>query len=310
MDTRRGRPRVVCELLQRHFLWLLVCAYALAVVVPVVGSRLGSLCGEVRVLGCTVRASAPAALLGFLLFAAGLGVKGGHLRNVFRKPTALALGLTASVAVPVLLLVAIAPLLALWHDPGEATDLVVGLSVVAAMPVAGSSAAWSQSADGDCALSLGLVLVSTVLSPLTTPLALRTAGLFAPGGAGDLLGRLAGAGGASAFLAAWVVVPMAIGILTRWAAGGPRADAVGLRLKPLSSVVLLTLCYANASACLPGAAADPDWDFLTLVVVAVSMMSGAAFAAGFGVARAVRADKGRRASLVFGVGMANNGAGL
>lgn len=259
--------------------------------------------------GHAIRVSAPAVMLGALLFAAGLGVKGEHLRGVFRRPLTLVVGLAASVAVPVLVLLASAPLLSLWHDPAEAHDLVVGLAVVAAMPVAGSSAGWSRAVDGDCALSLGLVLLSTLLSPITTPLALDAMAVFAPG-AGRTLGELGGAGGAAAFLSVWVILPMVLGLATRWLVGGARADDAGAGVKPATAVILLTLCYANASACLPGVVADPDWDFLALVVVAACAMCAVAFAAGFGVARTVRADPARRASLVFGVGMANNGAGL
>ncbi len=52
-----------------------------------------------------------------------------------------------------------------WHNPDEVQNILVGLALVASMPIAGSSTAWSQNADGDMALSLGLVLGSTLLSP-------------------------------------------------------------------------------------------------------------------------------------------------
>jgi predicted Na+-dependent transporter len=55
-------------------------------------------------------------------------------------------------------------------------NILVGLALVASMPVAGSSTAWSQNTDGDMALSLGLVLLTTLLSPLTTPAALHAVG--------------------------------------------------------------------------------------------------------------------------------------
>jgi BASS family bile acid:Na+ symporter len=296
--------------LHRNFLWLLVGTYALAGVAPGAGQWVGGLAASAPAFGREVRASAPAAMLGFLLFAAGFAVRGEYLRGVFRRPSALAAGLCASASVPVLALLAAAPLLALWHDPAEARDLLVGLAVVAAMPVAGSSAGWSRAADGDCALSLGLVLLSTLLSPLTTPLAFGMAARLAPGEASGILEGLAGGGAAGAFVAAWVVLPTALGLCARWVVGGARADAAGPWLKRATSVVLLVLCYANASTCLPAVVARPDWDFLALVALAAGLACGAAFAAGFGAAHAVRADPARRAALVFGVGMANNGAGL
>jgi len=296
---------------QHHtFLWLLLGTYALAAVVPQAGQWISHFAVTGQVLGQSVRASVPAAMLSVLLFAAGLAVRGEHLRGVFRRPGALAIGLVASVALPVLLVCLAAPLLAFWHDPTEVRDLIIGLAVVAAMPVAGSSAGWARAADGDCALSLGMVLLSTLLSPLTTPLAFGVTGKLASGEAGDMLSVLAGGGGTGTFVVAWVVLPMLLGLLTRWAIGGARADAAGPYVKKVTSVVLLTLCYANASACLPSAVAHPDWDFLALVVGTAGLMCMFAFATGFAVARVARADRARRAALIFGVGMTNNGAGL
>ena len=292
---------------QRHFLWFLIGTYALSAVGPAPGRWVGGMSVEARAFSWDFRVTAPTIMLGFLLFAAGLGVKGEHLQYVFRRPTALALGLTASIIVPILLLIAVSPLLAMWHDPLEARDLLVGLTVVAAMPIAGSSAGWSQSADGDCALSLGLVLLSTLLSPFTTPLALRAASEFATGEASSVLDRLTVAGEAGTFLVVWVVVPTLLGLLIRRAIGSARADSLGL--KSVTPFVLLALCYANASGCLPGVATNPDWDFLGLTMAAVALMSGSAFATGFGVARVAKADPARRTALVFGVGMANNGTG-
>lgn len=309
MERRRGHG-TTSGFLHRNFLWLLVGSYALAGGAPTAGQWLSGLAGTGSLLGLAVRVSVPAAMLGVLLFAAGFAVKGEHLRGVFRRPSALVLGLVASITVPVLVLLTAAPLLVLWHDPIEARDVLVGLAVVAAMPVAGSSAGWSRAADGDCALSLGLVLLSTLLSPLTTPLAFGTAARLAPGDAGGVLDGLAGVGGAGAFVVAWVVLPTALGLAARRAVGGTRADATSPWIKQVTAVVLLVLCYANASACLPSVFAEPDWDCLALVAVTAGLMCVTAFGSGLVVARIVRADPARRASLVFGVGMSNNGAGL
>jgi BASS family bile acid:Na+ symporter len=308
MDGRHGRLAAASHFLHRRFLWLLVGAYLLAAVAPAAGDRVRG--AAVELPGGDSRLPVPMLMLAGLLFAAGLGVRGDHLRGVLRRPAALALGLAANLAVPVLFALAAAAGLELWHDPEEAEALVVGLAVVAAMPVAGSSAGWARAADGDMALSLGLVLLSTLLSPLTTPVALAAVGLAAPDGAGGELGRLAAGGGVGWFLACGVAAPTALGVLVRAAVGGPRVDAAGPALKLATSAVLLVLCYANAAACLPAVAADPDWDFLALILAAVMGMCGAGFAAGFAVARAVGAGPAQRAALVFGLGMANNGTGL
>lgn len=60
----------------------------------------------------------------------------------------------------------------LWNEPEEAQHILVGLALVAAMPITGASTAWAQNSNGNLALSLGLVLASTVLSPILTPIVL------------------------------------------------------------------------------------------------------------------------------------------
>lgn len=248
MEMRRGHG-AGSGFLQRNFLWLLVGGYSLAGVAPAAGRWLSDLAGMGGLFGHAIRVPVPAAMLGVLLFAAGFAVKGEHLRGVFRRPSALVLELAASVTVPVLVLLLAAPLVSLWHDPAEARDVLVGLAVVAAMPIAGSSAGWSRAADGDCALSLGLVLLSTLLSPLTTPLAFGTAARLVPGDAGSVLDGFTGVGGAGAFVVVWVVLPTALGLAARWVVGGIWSDAAGPWVKRATVVVLLVLCYANASTC-------------------------------------------------------------
>jgi BASS family bile acid:Na+ symporter len=72
----------------------------------------------------------------------------------------------------------------------------------------------------------------------------------------------------------------------------------------------VALCYTNAAVSLPEAAKERDWDFLALVLATVAGLCLLAFAAGAALARLLRADPARRAALVFGLGMSNNGTGL
>ncbi len=195
------------------------------------------------------------------------------------------------------------------HNPDEVQTVLVGLALVASMPIAGSSTAWAQNADGDLALSLGLVLLSTLISPLTTPLAMHAVGHLAAGDYAEDLHELA-AGGVTGFLAIGVLLPMAAGVAGRMALGEARLTIAKPGLKLVNLAVLLVLNYANAASALPRAVARPDWDFLGVTLAVVVVMCGTSFAAGWAVARAVRADGPRRASLVFGLGMSNNGTGL
>jgi bile acid:Na+ symporter, BASS family len=73
---------------------------------------------------------------------------------------------------------------------------------------------------------------------------------------------------------------------------------------------LLTLCYANAAVALPQTIQRPDWDYLAVMLMIVAVMCVVGFAAGAMIGWSARADRPQQASLMFGLGMTNNGTGL
>ena len=294
----------------RRFLLLLLAAYSVAAVGPEPGLVLRKfVITRFATLDQQVSLTVPTLLLGFLLFNAGLGVRRGQIGGIARRPGLLLAALVANTIVPLAFIFAVAVPLLLWHNSSEVQCVVLGLAVITAMPVAGSSAAWAQHAGGDLGLSLGLILASTLLSPLTTPLALRavaplTAAEFAPA-----LKALASSG-TGVILGLCVVAPALLGIAVGWACGEARLAGLRPALRLATSMCLLVLIYANAAVSLPAAVACPDWDFLGLIVVAVAGMCGTAFAAGGLLGWLWRAEPGQRSALIFGLGMANNGTGL
>jgi len=296
--------------LHRHLLPLIILSYGLAAVWPGPGLWIKDT-DVVRLAWGAVRTAVtmPKILLALLLFNAGLRVRLGRIGQVARRPGVMLAGLAANLAVPLLFLALMVPALRAWHNPDEAAVVLVGLALVTAMPIAGSSTGWAQAAGGDMALSLGLVLGSTLLSPLTTPASLHALGMVAPGRYGEALHQLAGRG-AGSFLAAWVLLPSVLGIAARSALGDSMAAAVERRMKVVAPLTLLVLCYANASACLPEALGQPDWDFLGIILVFVAGLCVLTFAAGYALSRLLRVDRGQRAALMFGLGMNNNGTGL
>jgi BASS family bile acid:Na+ symporter len=309
MDACKTPTNALAQLLHRHLLALLLASYAAAALFPALGLWIK----DARPLAILSDASesgptAPSLLLAFLLFHAGLRVRGDRVRRMARKPGVLLAGLTANLAIPLLYLLGLIPVLQAWHNSSESGTILIGLALVAAMPVAGSSTGWAQSTGGDMALSLGLVLLSTVLSPLTTPFALKLLGVAAPSGWGEPLHRLAGRD-AGTFLAAWVLLPSLCGMGLRAVLGGERVGALEMRLKPVAPLVLLVLCYVNASACLPHALGKPDWDFLMVTFGCVLGLCVTTFTCGYLIARFFRTDEDQKAALMFGLGMNNNGTG-
>lgn len=310
MESSHAPLARLSSFLHRRLLWLLVGSYLLAGVAPDAGLRLrGVGLGEVRIAGEATTVSLPSLLLGLLLFNAGLGVELRGGMGLLGSSRILLLGLLANLAVPMLFILGVSLSLAVWHNPAEVQSILVGLALIASMPVAGSSTAWSQNADGDLAVSLGLVVVTTLCSPLTTPAVLHAVGWVAEGQFSECLHRLAD-GGASGFLLGFVVIPSLAGMAARSVVGGRAADRLKPALKVTNTLVLLTLCYANASVALPRTFADPDWDFLAVMLLIVTALCVSGFVAGSLIADWSRADSGRRVALMFGLGMTNNGTGL
>jgi BASS family bile acid:Na+ symporter len=296
--------------LHRHFLALLFASYAVAALWPGPGLALRGLSlGRVGLGPIRTEASLPVLMLAALLFNAGLGVNTSQLGGLLRRPRTLAAGLSANILFPIVFILSVAWWMQHWHNFDEAQNILVGLALVASMPIAGSSTAWSQNSDGDMALSLGLVLGSTFLSPLVTPLALHAVGFVTAGDYSEDLHELA-SGHTESFLAIGVLAPSVLGLLAGRAIGSARVGAAKPSLKLMNSLILLALNYSNAAISLPQAVADPDLDFLVVSLAIVGGLCALAFAVGWGTARLLGAGREQRIALMFALGMNNNGTGL
>lgn len=300
----------VSHFVHAKFIWLLLASYLVAGVFPAWGLAIKQLSfGELHLFQEKIKVSLPMLMLSFLLLNAGLGVDLSRLKGGAKAIWALAAALVANLTVPVAFIFLVTQLMRIWHNPDEVQNILVGLALIASMPIAGSSTAWSQNANGNMALSLGLVLLSTIASPLTTPLALHSVGLMTTGDYSEDLHELA-AGGTGGFLAVCVVIPSLLGMLLHAALGKEAIARAKPNLKLANAVVLIALNYANASVSLPEAVANPDADFLAVILAITLSLCILSFAAGWLIARLLRADDASRAAIMFGLGMNNNGTGL
>jgi BASS family bile acid:Na+ symporter len=158
-------------------------------------------------------------------------------------------------------------------------------------------------------LSLGMVLLSTLLSPITTPITLHSISNLFSGEYSNGIQQLA-LNGTLTFLLICVVIPSVGGIfIGSWFSQEVR-QSIKPMLRTINSIVLLLLCYTNASSCLPQVFAAPDWDFLIMTLIIVTFVSSAGFAVGALIAKLLNTNNSDRASLMFGLGMNNNGTGL
>jgi BASS family bile acid:Na+ symporter len=291
-------------------LWLLLAAYALAALLPAGGLWAREIrFGELSLLGERASVTLSTALLAVMLFSAGLGIPLAQVRRLVREPALLVTGLFANLAVPAMYIAGVSAVLGAWADGATTGHVLLGLALVASMPIATSSSAWSQTANGNLALTLGLILTSTLLSPLTTPAMLHSANWLTGGRLADGLDALSGSG-MSVFLVVFVLVPSLLGVVTRRLVGDRLIGRAWSGLKLLSGCILLTLSYLNAAPSLPGLVARPAGGFLLVALAVAAGMCVLTFAAGWVIARLLRADRGQRMAVMLGLGLNNNGAGL
>lgn len=305
MSTSETSRPAFLKFFHRYFIWFVAVSYFIAAAMPGFGIWIRSLAFSRTAIGVSL----PALMLAALLFNAGLEVKLAELTGLFQKPTLLLSGLIANAAVPVSFILAASLFLRPWHNQEEVQQILTGLALVAAMPVAGASTAWSQNCGGNLALSIGLVLGTTAVSPLVTPIILNIAGFVTAGDYSEDLRELA-SGGAASFLAAWVILPALLGLAARKLAGEQRVARASAHLKLANYCILLVLNYSNASLALPSLMANPDADFLLAMLSIVAALCASAFSSGYLLSWILGAAGSEKASLIFGLGMNNNGTGL
>lgn len=300
----------VTHFIHHYFIWVIVASYFVAALLPGFGIWMREVeLGSVTLLQSKIDISLPPLMLSLLLFNAGLGVKPKELNELAHQPQLLLGGLLGNLVTPLGFILGVSLVMSLWHNPEEAQHILVGLALVAAMPIAGASTAWAQNANGNLALSLGLVLLTTLLSPLLTPLVLHTVGFVTTGDYSEDLHEVA-SDGVVTFLGVWVVLPSLLGLLAQRLIGEARLAKAKSAIKLVNYVILLLLNYSNASLSLPKALSQPDFDFLAILLAIVIALCISAFATGYLVARAFRTSQTNMVSLMFGLGMNNNGTGL
>ena len=301
--------------LQRQLLWIMVGAYVLAAVLPGPGEAVRSVTlGRIGATALPLQAG----LLAVVVFNAGLTAKAEQLPALLRRPGPLALGVAINALLPTVLLAVASVGAQGWHNPHEAQSLLAGLALIGAMPVAAGATVFSQGDEGSATLSLGLVLGSTLLSPLTIPLGLHLGGFLTTGGyAADLHAAAETAG--SLFAVMIVVLPCLLGLLTgrivsRISRGTNNPGGLGglgpalpvIRLVNLAVVV--TLSYTNACGALRQVIRKPDPDFLLLVVAAAALMCSVSFLFGWVIAGRLSCDRGEAVALTYASGMNNSSA--
>ena len=296
--------------LHENLLLLIFGAYFCAIFTPGPGAWMAALTfAKTQIFGQPLVFSLPTLLLACFLFNAGIGTKPADVIRLGHHIWPLIAGVIGNALVPLMFVTSLSIISSIAPDPAQIKYIVVGVAIVSAMPIAGSSTAWSQNANGNLALSLGLVLLTTALSPLTTPLILAGANVES---LGDDVARLQNVEGGAVrmFLFAWVVLPSLIGLFIRAFVMHQRYDQIAPYVKFGNVFILMMIIYSNASVYLPALAANPDVPYLMMAFGVAALLCGAMFGAGFALSKIFALHRAETAALTFGLGMNNNGCSL
>lgn len=297
----------LARFLRRRFLWLLIAAYALASLWTTPGLAMRNWQWS-PADGATVPVSFVLGLLAVMLFSAALLTDLSQIRIVSHHPLVLLCALLAVWLGPALLVVLAGWLIPSSIDGQSTAGLLVGLALIATMPVANSSVGWTQNAGGNLGLSLALVVLSIVLCPWVTPGMLNVLGMsLSPSERSycqELVSSFSGW-----FFVVWVILPTGAGIVARKLAGRARVDALSGWFVVASAAALLLLNYINSALALPRIL-EASFTLLLATSLLASLMCVVGLAIGWLLAWVIYVKPPTRLALMFGLGMKHTGLAL
>jgi BASS family bile acid:Na+ symporter len=303
--VQRGLARCAA-LLHRYFLFALLVAYALAAVAP----RPGTVIREFTVRlpgGGQERVSM--LLLAVLLFCAAAVIEWSQVRDLLQHPTVLLGGLLICWFGPTLLVAIVGPLLPQLVGEAGSAGLLVGLALVAAMPVANSSAGWTQNARGNVTLSLGLIVLSILLSPLATPNLLKLMGLILSPDDTHRIERVVNEFSGSRFIL-WVILPSLAGAAAALLAGPLRIARAKPVFRLITLVDILVLNYANASLAIKNILQTEHIGIVLIAAVLAISVSLVGMLLAVVQCRVSRLPRSTWIALVFSLSMKHTGLAL
>jgi BASS family bile acid:Na+ symporter len=296
----------LAHFVRRRFIWLLLGAYALAAVWTAPGIAMRH--WEWSAAQSTgVPVSFVLMLLAVMLFSAALLTDVSQIRIVSHHPLVLCIALLAVWLGPALLVVVAGWLIPPTIDGQATAGLLVGLALVATMPVANSSVGWTQSADGNLGLGLALVVLSILLCPWVTPNMLNLLGMSLSATERADCEALVNEFSGWSFIV-WVILPTAAGLACRYLLTPARVASIANSFILASAAALLLLNYINSAP----AFRIPESSLPLLLVTAAlaGALSLVGLISGWALSWILYVKPATRAALMFGLSMKHTGLAL
>ena len=306
LTPHRSKVARFGALLHRYFLLVMLLAYLLAGVAPGPGSVIRNF--AVKLPGGAIE-RVSMLLLAVLLFCAAAVIEWSQVRELIEHPSVLLSGLLTCWFGPALLVVVVGPIMTRLAGGASTEGLLVGLALVAAMPVANSSAGWAQNARGNVTLSLGLIVLSILLSPLATPNLLTLMGLALSADDTDRIAKVVNEFSGMRFIL-WVILPSIAGAVTAWLAGPRWVVHAKPWFRLITLTTILVLNYANASLAVETVWKSEQLGVILLAAVLAVSVALVGIALAVIQARACSLAHGTRIALVFSLSMKHTGLAL
>jgi BASS family bile acid:Na+ symporter len=295
---------------RRNVVWLLLAVYALAAFLPATGDELRGLeLGQLPFSSGTFNPTH--LLLAVLLLCVGVSISPNDARNLRRLTLSVSGGLLGSWLLPIAALAMMTIVGGLWNIGPVGTAFLAGAVLVVAMPPANSASVWSELSGGQAAMTLWVIILGTLVSPLVTPAVVSA---FAGAAARPELLAAQSSGGLLEVLFAFVMLPAALGVALRALLDAFRNAWTPLLIefsRTVSLAALLLLNYINAAAALPQLVTSSFPAAAAGVVLLTFVLCGLVFALSLAVGRwAGLRTLADRLSFTYVVGMKNTGAAL
>ena len=234
-------------------------------------------------------------LFAFLTLVSGMGVTVKDFGAIIRKPKPIFIFLLTTYIITPCIMTGLANLL--FHGKG---DVITGFVLLYAIPTAVVGCIWSSIYNGNNALSLTLIVIGTMLAPISVPLTVRV--LASSHIEFDTSGMMLS-------LIYMVVIPSAVGILINALTKGHCMDHAVPVLKPFTKIGLLFVVIINTSQIADDLIASASVAYIPQALAAFCF-TVLGFIISRTIARLARLDHANTVSVTFASSMKNISAAM
>ncbi|WP_320129137.1 bile acid:sodium symporter family protein [uncultured Sphaerochaeta sp.] len=234
-------------------------------------------------------------LFAFLTFCGALGINTTDFFKVLRHPKPIIFFLIGANIIMPFLAWALASLV--FHSN---IAMITGYILLLSIPTAVSGYIWSSIYEGNGALSLTFILISTALAPIFTPFTVKL--LAQTSIAIDTTGMMLS-------LFKMVVIPSILGIVINNLTKGQVNEHITPSLRPFSKLALFLVIIINTSQVSKDLLANASWSYLPVALVCATIAS-LSFPIAYVLGRIAKLSREDNISLTFAISLRNISAAL